>query len=150
MGFVGKTLIAVAQRAKARLFLHEGPGRGLTEIADLVHPESRAHGLDLDTDRPGRVHDRVGTGRHAMANEETHKERAASDFAREIARALSDRRTHEGFDRLILAAEPGFLGLLRAALDDPTKRLVDGELPKELTHASIEDIAARLEGLLVV
>ena len=147
---VSKTVIAVAQRGKARLFLHEVPGEGLEEIADLAQPESRARGVDLDSDRPGRVHDRVGRARHAMANEETHKERRASDFAREIARILDERRRREGYDRLILVAEPGFLGLLRASLDDVTASLVDGELRKELTHESVEELGARLGRFLMV
>lgn len=142
------TLVAVAQRAKARLFRHEGPSSGLTEIRDLAHPESRAHGIDFDTDRPGRVQDRRGPGRHALEVEEPPKERAAANFAREVAAALSELRTHEGFDRLVLVAEPGFLGLLRGALDHTTAALVDGEVHKEIVEKKVDEIAKHLEGVL--
>lgn len=142
------TLVVVAQRAEARFFVHEAPGRGLDEIADLVHPESRAHGIDLESDRPGRVHERHGPTRHAMGQEETTKEREASNFSREVAEAIRKRRVEEGFDRLVLVAEPGFLGLLREALDGPTAAAVFGEVHKNLTKAPVAQIAQSLEGLL--
>lgn len=142
------TLVAVAQRAKARLFRHEGPRSGLTEIRDLAHPESRAHGIDFDTDRPGRVHDRSGPGRHAMEVEESPKEREAANFAREVAAAINESRTHQGFDRLVLVAEPGFLGLLRGALDHASAKLVDGEVLKEIVEQKVDEIAKHLEGVL--
>jgi protein required for attachment to host cells len=142
------TIVAVAQRAKARLFRHDGPQSGLTEIRDLAHPESRAHGIDLETDRAGRVADRRGPGRHALEVEEPPKEREAANFAREVAAALKDVRTHQGFDRLVLVAEPGFLGLLRGALDHTTAKLIDGEVHKEIVDEKVDEIAAHLEGVL--
>jgi len=144
------TLVAVAERAKARLFRYAGPGKDLTEIRDLVHPESRMHGRDLESDRPGRTHDRRGPGRHALSSEESAKERAASNFAREVARAIESERTHEGFDRLVIVAEPGFLGMLRSALDPVSATLVGPELHKSLTSRTTDEIAAQLEDLWVV
>lgn len=143
------TLIAVAQRAKARLFVHEGPGRGLTEIEDLVNPSARMSQSEIDADRPGSTHDSFGR-RHPLEHEQTPKARAAEDFAREIARAIAKRRTAEGFDRLVLVAEPGFLGMLRAALDGPTARLVDGEVNKELTELRTDQLAPHLADVLAV
>ncbi len=142
------TLVVVAQRAQARFFVQDGPGQGLEEVTDLVHPESRAHGIDLETDRPGRVQNRQGSVRHGLSQEETPKEREAANFAREVARAILHRRTHEGFERLVLVAEPGFLGLLRADLDPPTAALIRGEVHKNLTRGTVEQIEAGLEGVL--
>lgn len=141
------TLVVVAQRAEARFFVRDGSGRGLDEIADLVHPESRAHGMALETDRPGRVHERHGPTRHAMAPEETTKEHEATTFSKEVATAIRDRRTHEGFDRLVLVAEPGFLGMLREALDGPTAAKIHGEIRKNLTKAPVAQIAEMVEEL---
>ncbi|MCA9606408.1 MAG: host attachment protein [Myxococcales bacterium] len=144
------TLVVVAQRAEARFFLHDGPGVGLAEIADLVHPESRAHGMALETDRPGRVHERNGPTRHAMAPGETAKEHEATVFSKEVAEAILARRTHEGFDRLVLVAEPGFLGMLRGALDGPTAAMVHGEVRKNLTKAPVEQIAESIAHLFPI
>jgi protein required for attachment to host cells len=144
------TFVTVAQRAKARLFRHDGPGKGLTEVRDLAHPASRAHGTDIDTDRPGRVHDRYGPGRHAMAKEEPPKEHEARQFAQQVAEAIREYRTKEGFDRLILVAEPRFLGMLRESLDDATAKLIDGELHKEITDSKQQEIEQHLSEVLAV
>ena len=143
------TLVAVAQRAKARLFLHEGPGRGLTEIEDLVSPRARLADGEVETDRPGHTHDSFGRS-HPLERQQTPKERAAEDFAREVARAIAKRRTGAGFDRLVLVAEPGFLGMLRAALDAPTARLLDGDVHKELTELAPDRLAPHLGEMLAV
>ena len=144
-----KTLIAVAQRAKARFFLH-APGQGFDEITDLVHPESRAHGIELASDRPGRVHESHGPGRSAMAKEETPKEREASNFAREVAEAIRDRRTANAFDGFVLVAEPGFLGLLREALDDATSKTLHGEVRKDIVERPLDEIKEHLADLLLM
>jgi len=143
------TLVTVAQRAKARFFLHT-PGKGFDEVTDLVHPESRAHGRDLTTDRPGRVHESHGPGRSAMAQEEPPKEREASNFAREIADQILDRRNANEFDRLVLVAEPGFLGMLRDALDDATAKTIHGEVRKDIVDRPLDDIKEHLSDLLLM
>jgi protein required for attachment to host cells len=143
------TLVAVAQRAKATLYRHAGPGRGLVEVESLAHPEARRYDREVDADRPGRVQDSHGR-HHAMEREQSPKERAAEDFAREVAHAIERHRVGEGFGRLILVAEPGFLGLLRAALDRPTARLVTGEVHKELTDVSLDTLTEHLGDVLAV
>lgn len=143
-----RTLIVVAQRDKARFFHQATAGAKLEEVCDLVHPESRAHGRNLDTDRPGRVHDRYGPGRHAMGQVETSKERAASDFAREVARELGARRNADDFVRLMLVAEPGFLGLLRSSLDPATAKTVHVELAKGLATLRVDEIYEHVRDLL--
>lgn len=143
------TLVAVAQRAKARFFLHEGPGRGLTEIEDRVHPSARAANRDVDTDRPGRVHDSFGR-HHPLERHESSKEHAAQEFAREIASVIAGHRVRGEIGRVVLVAEPRFLGLVRAALDAPTARLVDGEVAKELTDFDAAAIGAAIGGVLAV
>lgn len=147
---MASTLVVVAQRAHARMFHHAGSGEPLEEVEDLAHPESRMHGLSMETDRPGRVHDRQGPGRHAMAQEETTKEREASNFAREVCEVVRKRRVEGGFDRLVLVAEPGFLGLLRGSLDDASAKLVSGEVHKEVTDRPVDEIASHLKDHLVL
>jgi protein required for attachment to host cells len=144
------TLVAVTQRAKARFFLQEAAKAPLVEIATLEHPESRKPGRDLESDRPGRTQDSKGQGRHAMAVEETHKEREAANFARTIAEDLKTRRNDGVFNQLVLVAEPGFLGLLRDALDGPTQKLVIGEVKKNLTDHKAEDLHPHLSDLLIL
>ena len=144
------TLVVAAERTKARFFTHAGRGSGLQEIRALVHPKSRAHGIAFDSDRQGRTQDRYGQGRHAYAQEELPKDREAANFAREVAASIRDFRTHEHCNRVILMAEPGFLGLLRASLDDASAKLVDGEVHKELVDQPVATIGEHLRDLIIL
>jgi protein required for attachment to host cells len=47
-----------------------------------------------------------------------------------------------------MAAEPGFLGLLREALDPETARMLVGSLPKDLQHMRPEEVAPHVLPLL--
>ena len=143
-----KTLVTVAQRAKARFFRAEEGGRRLFEIEDLVHPEARLHEGDLVTDSPGAVKDRSGPQLREYGEEKQAKKHEASVFAKEVAAAMKRLRTDEHYQRMILVAEPGFLGLLRAELDAPTAQMVAAELDKELTELDTEEIADRLSDLV--
>ncbi|HJL15251.1 MAG TPA: host attachment protein [Sandaracinaceae bacterium LLY-WYZ-13_1] len=145
---MSKTLVTVAQRAKARFFRYEGPGKGLTEIEDLVHPASRAHEGDLVTDDPGRVKERAGPATRSYGDEDKASKHEAKVFAKQVAQAITDYRTKEQYDRLILVAGPGFLGLLRESLDGPSQKMIDGEVDKELTHLKAEELAERLEDVV--
>lgn len=144
------TLVVVAQRAKARLFRHDGPGKGLVEVFDLAHPAARLPNVALDTDRPGHVNVRSGPSRHAMEKEEPSKDHEAARFAREVADEVRAYRTHERIDRIILVAEPRFLGMLRQALDDASARMVEAELHKELTDLPQQEIEDHLGVVLAV
>ena len=62
-----RTWIVVADGAIARLFENTGPGKGIQPLGDGEMRGERAATRDLGTERPGRVHDRMGPGRHAMA-----------------------------------------------------------------------------------
>ncbi|MGE0790916.1 MAG: host attachment protein [Sandaracinaceae bacterium] len=141
------TLVVVAQRARARLFLQHEPRGALTEVADLVHPTARLRESDLKSDRPGRVHERVGEVRHAMGQHESPQEHEAATFAREIADAVRASRERGDHDRLVLVAEPRFLGELRQHLDRVSARALVGEVHRELTDRSAQDIAGYLAEL---
>jgi protein required for attachment to host cells len=135
-----KTWVLVADRARGRIFSATTPKGPLTEIEDLVHPQSRAHERDLTTDRPGR-----GPGGHrAMGNANTAREHEANDFARELAARLDAGRNQGDFARLIVIAAPDFLGMLRKCMTPPLAKLVAQEVTKNLTQMSPTDIRGHL------
>lgn len=144
------TMVIVASRTGARLLTLAGPGKPLQTWRELQHPEGRLMNREVNADRPGRVHDRVGPARHAMAKEEPPHERSAADFAREVAQATEEARNAHAFDDVVLVAEPGFLGMLRQALDAVTNDRVRGTVQKDLAAVETRDLAPYLEEVLPV
>ncbi len=131
--------IVVADRAQARIYAAP-PVRGpLRPVAQLEDPQAHWHDRDFKSDRPGRVFDHApGAGRRgAVAHHGTEGERSpakheAEVFAHRIAAALEQSRAD--FTRLVLIAEPGFLGQLRAVLPKSLSSTVVLEIAKDLVH----------------
>jgi protein required for attachment to host cells len=128
----------------ARVFVVPGNGDPMRELEAFAHPEARLAVRDLTSDLPGRAFDSMGSGRHGMQSKVGPKEQEAINFARFVADRIESARTGHEFDRLVLVAAPAFLGRLRTALDDPTRRLVDGELDLDLTRLPPDEIRKRL------
>ena len=56
----------------------------------------------------------------------------AEQFAKQLSTILDDGRNRRRFMRLVLVAEPRFLGNLRAALNSSTAALITAILDKDL------------------
>lgn len=139
-----KTWLVVADRARARIFSVASPKGPLTELEDLVHPQSRTHERDLTTDRSGR-----GSGGHGtMGSANTAHDNEAAEFARQVCARLEAARTRGDFARLILVAPPDFLGLLRKSQNPHVAKLVDREVPKNLSQLKSEAIREHLPEFL--
>lgn len=138
------TWLLVANRAGARLFAVRDAGRALALLESLENPRGRLHEGDLDADRPGRAFDIAGAGRHALGREESSRERVAADFARFVADRLATERKAGRFDALVVAAEPRFLGLIRAALDEPTARCVVASDDRDLVACDVPALLSHL------
>lgn len=136
--------VLVAESSRARLFETDGGADELHELDDFVHPASRQHDRDLNTDLPGRSFDRAGQGRHAMEEPTSPKAYEAEDFARELARRLEEGRTANRFGRLGLIASPAFLGTLRRHLSAETEKLVAFSLDKNLAHMEAAEIRSHI------
>ncbi len=141
--------ILVADRAGARLFEQRGPGK-LTLLQDLPHPEGRLKNQDIDADKHGRSFDSMGQGRHAMSTEQAPTDHVAQRFAKELVQTLDHGRTQNAFSRLVLVAEPAFLGMLRAALPDPLASKVSTTVNKNLTQVNERDLPGHLSDVLQV
>ena len=131
--------VVVADRAQARIYAAP-PVRGPVSLVEqLEDPQAHWHDRDFKSDRPGRVFDHAPGGgrRGAVAHHGTQGERSPSKheaevFAHRIAAALE--RSRDQFTRLVLVAEPGFLGQLRAVLPKALASAVVLEIPKDLVH----------------
>ncbi len=141
---MSKTWILVAHRAGARIFESSGPGMGLRRIEEIPHPEGRLENRQIGSDKPGRSFDSHGVGRHALGKEHDEVETVAQAFAHKLAAHLDNARAKNAFTKLVLVAEPRFLGLLRVALTAPTAALVSAKVEKDLGHVSDHDLLAHL------
>jgi len=135
------TWILIAHRAGARLFEHRGREGGIVLLEDFPHPEGRLKNGEINADKPGRSLDSMRTGgRHAMAKEHLPTEVVAQRFAKELAGHLDHGRSQNRYERLVLVAEPRFLGTLRGALGAPTAALVDATVDKDLGGVESRDL----------
>ncbi|MEW6353780.1 MAG: host attachment protein [Pseudomonadota bacterium] len=141
-----KTWVLVANRSDARLFETKGlRGNGWRLVQSIPHPQGRLQGRDLESDKPGRTFDSLGKGRHAKSAEHGPVEQLAQQFARHLADLLNKGRNEHAYQKLVLVAEPGFLGKLLGALDDHTAALVAGTVKKDLIEIEDRDIPKHLE-----
>lgn len=139
------TWILIANRSSASLFESDWPGKSMRRIQDIPHPQGRMQNQDIDADKPGRSFDSFGKGRHAMSTEQEPTEHIAQQFALDLAELLNKGRLTHAYDKLVLMAEPKFLGILRAALDKNTASLVVQTVNKELLDVKEEDLAEYLK-----
>lgn len=139
------TWVLVANASEAHLFATERLGEDMSTIHDYVHPESRAKGTTLASDRPGSSKGRGSNmGTRGDPNDPKHFE--AERFASELADVLDKGRTENAYRRLVLVAAPHFQGLLKAELNDHTRDMVSNIIDKDFTSCDIRELPSRLKG----
>ena len=134
------TWILSANRSSASLFESDWLGKSMRRIQDIPHPQGRMQNQDIDSDKPGRVFDSFGEGRHSTSPKQEPTEHIAHQFALDLAEMLNKGRLTHAYDKLVLIAEPKFLGILRAALDKNTESLVTQTVNKELLDVKEEEL----------
>ncbi len=143
-----KTWILVADATRARIFLNEGRGHGVTELPEHKLESDLKASREIDADRPGRTFDSGGQGRHAMEPPTDAKRHAKRNFAKEIANMLAKTYQTKDFDRLVLIAPPTTLGDLRDALPKNVAGAVHQEIAKDLTPLGIKELTGHLSNIL--
>jgi len=131
-----KTWILVANSAIARIFRLDK--LQLIEMDTFVNPEGRMHNKDLTSDKPGAAFD--GSGRYPMNKSHTLKEAEVEFFAKKVADHLDHARASGEIERLFIAANPGFLGLIRGALTHPCESIVEKSVDKDITNMKPDEI----------
>ena len=138
--------IIVANAARARFFSVAplNANAPLIGLEDRVHPSSRLHGGDLETDSPSSVFDSQGQGRHAVEPPTDIKEQQAEAFALELSNYLEEMRNANRYGKLYIIASPHFLGLLRGHFSNGVTQLIADTVDKDLTQHAVEDIRTHL------
>jgi len=128
---MNKTWVIVADRSRARIFSADTPASNLLETETMTHPIARLHPGDLVSDRPGRDRNSVN-GSHNMGEEVNIKEEEAIRFATEVCQRLEEARIKCQFDKLYIVAAPSFLGHIRKHQTPALKRIIAGEVSKNM------------------
>lgn len=138
------TWIVLANGTLARVIANYGPGQGLEELeSKTLHAEPPLEYAD----QPDQVYSRTGPGR-AKIERRSPKKLAEAEFARLISDRLTEGFNKGEFNRLILAAGPHMLGLLRDRLDHRVQETVITEIGKDLTKVTVHDVPPHLEDIL--
>lgn len=138
-----RTYILVADGARARLLLSEGRGKPLTEVPGSDIRIDLKPDQELSSERPGRVHELANVSRHAIERDDLHR-REKERFAQSLAEGLDKRLANREYDRLVIAAAPETLGVIRSALSEKVRAVVLAEVAKDLTKIPNPQIRVHL------
>lgn len=142
-----RTWILIADGSRARLFLSQGHGTDLQPALDQEFIGVNRPSREIGSDHPGRAFDSAGQGRHAMEPPTDPHRYEKQRFANEIAGILDAARCKGSFDHLVIIAPPQALGDLRAQLSAGVRKMVAGELAKDLTKVPVHQLAGHLRDL---
>lgn len=131
-----RILVVTADAGNARLFECTRLGGALRQVAEKSASSVPAPARD----RPFRVHDRFGSGRHAVEPRRSLRAAAAERFFAEVAEAVAKQK----FDALVLCAPAKALGLLRQQLPDAIGERIVLAAAKDYLRETPADLAQRL------
>lgn len=141
------TLIVIAAEKELRLLRHAGTGKGLTEV---VHRHAEGYpDTDVEyTGGQGRSHVAGVHFGHGDSHAEQDEERLR--FAAHVLEETAREWAGGTYDRILLAAGPRLLGVLRDRMPAPLKAQVMAELDKDLVKVPVIDLPDHLGGVLAV
>ncbi len=108
----------------------------IVESIATKNPPSRA----LGRDRPGRTLDGAGDRRTGYAQIDPHEANEAQ-FIEGAIQTIEQHRTLGGYSRVILAAAPKALGILRTQLSHHPSPVPLIEVPKNYTKTPIAEVS---------
>jgi protein required for attachment to host cells len=145
------TWLVVADGQRATVYHNRGPGKGLEIIPGLGGHQEVPPSREMVSDAPGRMQGFAGaTGATAMTSRTDPHELEEKRFTESLADTVNRAALEKQFDRLILAAPPRTLGILRKSLSSHATDRVIAELDKDLTKASRDDLATQVDGYIAV
>lgn len=138
------TWVLLADTSFARILESPDFGEGLYQPPDSTFNAPEKHDW---SDDEGRVQASLNKSRSRMVKR-VGMEPEVEQFARELIATLDNEHRRKRFDRLIISAAPGMLGLLRSLLPDNLKTILKAELNKDLARIPTEDVAKHFAGVV--
>lgn len=139
-----RTWILIADGSRARIFLNDGPGRGLRPAVGNEFATDLPPTREVVADRPGTAVPSAGP-RHGYAPRVDWHQFEKRRFAAGMAGVLNAAARRRAFDRLVVVAPPEPLGALRAKLEPTVRRRLVKEVGKDLTGVGERELPAKLE-----
>ena len=135
------TWILISDSSRARIFEKKEHEKHLEEVEDFVDSAGRATSNELGTDERGRFYGRGERYQgHTTQPAVSPVEHENDLFAHILTRYLNDGRKANRYNRLYIIAPPKFLGLIRGSLDDEVKKMVQGELQKDISTFTAHEV----------
>ncbi|WP_223642012.1 host attachment protein [Corallococcus sp. EGB] len=135
--------ILVANASRARLFATDAKAEKWDLIEQFQHDESRARAADLlnqaDNPNAGTLHGPVPENEPDGRRQLEHER-----FARELSARLDKGVDTHAFDQVVIAAPPGFLGLLRGLLSTRVKQRVRLDLDADYSNLPARELPERV------
>lgn len=145
------TWIVIADGNQAKVFEHDGPGKGLKPLKDLNFEQEPLRAQDIMADKPGRSFTSAGpSSRSSIEPSSDPVAVRERKFVEKLADVLHEKQQEGKFDRLVIAAAPTALGDIRPALSDQVKDTILAEMPKDLTNIPMPKLAEHFDGLIAV
>lgn len=132
----------VADGSRGKVYLSESlrlEDSALQIIYDQVHFQSRRKNAEPDSARAGGQPGGTG-GFHGFAGDRGSHQGEVESFARDLCRVLHRECRAGHFDKLMIAAPPHFLGLLRKHLTNDCQEALVKTLDKNLLECTGREI----------
>lgn len=144
------TLIVIADGENARFFRQAKPGDGLIADPSLDMTEKHRPSRAIGEAAPGRSYQSSGAARSAMEPRSDPHDLAEVQFAHALSHHLDALMANGEADRLVIAAAPKTLGVLRKALSPATSNLVTATLGKDLVKTPAHDLPGHFSAILAI
>lgn len=136
--------ILIANATEARL-LEQEPGNPLVVLQAFHHPAGRMHSSTLGDAKAGSEHSGHGFASAALQPRVDAQTKEHLHFAHELAQKLEQGATQGSYAALSIHASSPFLGELKQALGEQTRRLPVSTHDVDLTSFGLGEIEARLQ-----
>jgi protein required for attachment to host cells len=139
--------IVVTNASVARIFRRDSVLAPLVPVETMRHEQSRMHGRELATDRPGREASDNSHGLNQFEPRGDVRRKEHLHFAREIADRLDKGLAAHEFDSLAVFASNPYLGELKAQLSDAVTQKIKLALNNDFTSLALAELKERLVGI---
>ncbi|MGZ3458552.1 MAG: host attachment protein [Archangium sp.] len=135
--------ILVANGSRAKLFATDERAERWDLREEFFHEESRSFSRTLlnqpDNPNAGSLH-KPQPENEPDARQQLEHDRFARQLADKLERGLNDR----AFDRLVIAAPPGFLGLLRKHISPRVRQRLMLDFRADYVNVPVRELPARI------